>query len=114
MKIRFTPGAMLLWGILLLGKSVLLPGALIAATLHECGHILAARLLRIPLRLLELDIMGARLYPAATLPSYGAEALLAGAGPLASLLLALPLLPFRTPLAAAICTASLSFALFNL
>jgi stage IV sporulation protein FB len=86
----------------------------LAAALHECGHLLAARRLHIPLRLLELDLMGARLYPARSIPSYRAEALLAAAGPLCSILLAVPLLTTRIPFFVALRTAPLSFALFNL
>ena len=114
MKIRITPGAMLLLLALFLEKNGFFLASLLAATVHECGHLLAARALRIPLRLLELDIVGARLWPGGPLPSYRAEAILAAAGPFFSLLLALPLLPFSTPFALALRTATLSLALFNL
>ena len=58
--------------------------------------------------------MGARLYPARSIPSYRAEALLAAAGPLFSLLLALPFFATRIPLFITLRSATLSFALFNL
>lgn len=61
---------------------------LLAAVLHECGHILAARLLRIPLRDLRMDFLGARLEIGGRMLSFGEEWLLAAAGPLASLLCA--------------------------
>ena len=112
MKIRITPGAILLALVLLFHRDELLPATLLAAAVHECGHLLAAKLLGIRLRLLELDLMGARLYPAAHLPSYRAEMLLAAAGPAASLLLLL--IPPLSPFWAAARTASLSLALFNL
>ncbi|MBQ3483447.1 MAG: M50 family metallopeptidase [Clostridia bacterium] len=114
MRIRITPGAFLLVFVIALTHSALLPAFLFAAAIHECGHILAARVLGIRLRALELDLMGARLYPAAPLPSYRAEAVLAAAGPAASLLLALFLLPHGTPFARLSLTATAAFALFNL
>lgn len=114
MKIRITPGAFLLMLALTLTRSALLPAFLFAAAIHECGHILAARMLGIRLRVLELDLMGARLCPALPLPSYRAEAVLAVAGPASSLLLALFLLPHSTPFAHLSLTATLAFALFNL
>lgn len=114
MKIRITPGAVLLLAVLAFDKSTVFAASVLAAALHECGHLLAARLLHIPLRLLELDLMGARLYPASAIPSYRAEAILAAAGPLCSILLAVPFLSTRIPFFVALRTATLSFALFNL
>lgn len=114
MKIRITPGAVLLLAVQLFTDSPLFVAGMLAALFHECGHLLAARLLRIPLRLLEIDLMGARIYPAGALPSYRAEGLLAMAGPTASLLLALPLIGSSSPLLAALRFSTLSFALFNL
>ena len=114
MKIRITPGAVLFWTVQLLTDSPLLAAGLLAALLHECGHLLAARLLHIPLRLLEIDIMGAKILPAGALPSYRAEGILAAAGPVASLLVALPLIGSAHPFALALRFSTLSFALFNL
>ena len=115
MKIRITPGAILFLLLLFRAKTLLLPATLLCAALHECGHLLAARLLGIRLRLLELDVPGARLVPRAALPSYRAEGLLAAAGPLTSLLLALLALPHAaSTLGGAILAAALSQALFNL
>ena len=114
MRVRIAPSALLLWAVLLWEGDALFPAALLAAAVHECGHLLAARRLGIRLRLLELDFMGAKLYPAHLIPSYGAEALLALAGPAFSLLFALLCLLFSTPFARLLCFSSLSFALFNL
>ena len=111
MKFRITPGAILLLAVLFFQKSELLLAAVSAAAVHECGHLLAARLLGIRLRCLELDMLGARLFPAAQIPSYTAEGLLAAAGPVASLLLSIP--PFPGAFGVALRTATLSFALFN-
>ncbi len=114
MKIRVTPGAVLFWAVQLFTDGPLLAAGLLAALLHECGHLLAARALRIPLRLLEIDIMGAKIFPAGALPSYRAEGLLAAAGPMTSLLLAFPLIGSVHPFAIALRFSTLSFALFNL
>lgn len=57
-----------------------------AAFLHECGHLLASRLLRIPPRALRIDLLGARIEVDGYLLSYGEEWLLCAAGPLVSLL----------------------------
>ena len=113
MKIRFTPGALVFLGAQFFTGGAFL-ASLLAALLHECGHLLAARLSGIRLRLLEVDVLGARLYPQGSLPSYGAEAVLAASGPAASLLLAIPLIGSSTPFAASLRLATLSFALFNL
>ena len=114
MKIRITPGAILLLFVAALTEGILFPAALLAVAVHECGHYFAAKALGVRLRLLELDVAGARFYPAGALPSYRAEALLAAAGPAASLLLALFTLPFGGAPAAAVRAVTLSLALFNL
>ncbi len=57
---------------------------LLAATLHECGHLLFARLLQIPLKAMHISILGARLELQDPLLSYGKEWLLCAAGPLFS------------------------------
>lgn len=113
MKIRITPGALLLFATLLCQSDTAALALLLAALAHECGHMLAAHLLGIRLRLLELDLAGARLYPARAIPSYRDEGLLAAAGPAASLLAAL-LFPFKGAFFVAFRTAALSQALFNL
>ena len=59
---------------------------LLAAALHECGHLFAARLLHIPPRALRLDLLGARIEVDGYLLSYGEEWLLCAAGPIVSLL----------------------------
>ena len=113
MKIRITPGALLLLIALLFDAKGAAMGILFAALLHECGHLLAARLLGIRLRLLELDLAGAKLYPARAIRSYRDEGILAAAGPLASLAGAL-LSPFPLPFFHVFRLACLSQALFNL
>ncbi|MBE6630019.1 MAG: hypothetical protein E7624_04130 [Ruminococcaceae bacterium] len=114
MKIRITPGAVLLFSAMLLSRDPLFPATVIAAAIHECGHLLAAKLLGIRLRLLELDVPGARILPQGALPSYRAEVLLAAAGPAASLLLAALLFPFSNLFLRALLASTLSLGLFNL
>ena len=114
MKIRITPGAILMLFIMLaVGDRLFLAGVL-AAAFHECGHLLAARLLRIPLQLLELDIGGARIVPKGQLSSFRAELLLAGAGPAASLLLACIIPHNGMSFCLFLHSSTLSLALFNL
>jgi stage IV sporulation protein FB len=71
---------------LILTRSYLSLVALVAAALHECGHILAAKLCRIPLVQMKLGIFGATLKTDRSLCSYGKEIILAAAGPLTNLL----------------------------
>lgn len=89
---------------------------LLAAFLHECGHLLAARLLQIPLGQLRMDFLGARMEVVGRLLSYGEEWLLCAAGPLTSLLisaLAAPLWRISTHAQMFSC-ASLVLGLLNL
>ena len=70
--------------------------ALVAAALHELGHVAAARICSIRLTELRLGIFGAALRPADTLCSYGRERAMTAAGPLVNLIsagiaLALPI-----------------------
>lgn len=60
--------------------------ALLAALLHECGHLLAAAALRLPHRRFRLRVQGARLCVGGRMLSYGEEWLLAAAGPAVSLI----------------------------
>lgn len=114
MKIRINPGALLFWLVLMLTGKTFFFAAFLAAAFHEIGHLCMARLLHLRIRALELDLFGAKLYPASAFPSYRAEWLLAAGGPLFSVLLATILIPFRADFFAALRTASASFALFNL
>ena len=73
--------------ILFTERGEIAPAVLIAAAVHECGHLLAAKLLGIPLCNIRLELLGARITPARLL-SYREECLLSLAGPLFSVLLA--------------------------
>ena len=114
MKLRITPGAILLFTVMAAERSLLFWASMAAALFHEMGHLLAAKITKTPIRMLEIDLMGAQIYPAAAIASYKAEALLAGGGPLFSLLLALPSAWLGGAFFEALLTATLSFALFNL
>ena len=89
---------------------------LLAAFLHECGHMLAARLLDIPLRDLHMDFLGARLEVRGRMLSFSEEWLLAAAGPFVSLLFAAlaATLWYISGYAAVFSCASLVLGLLNL
>lgn len=89
---------------------------LLAATLHECGHLLAARLMKIPIRGIRLDFLGARIDVGAAVLSYGQEWLLAATGPLFSLLLAILVAPLwgASLFFRALSAASLLLGILNL
>ena len=85
-KIHMTPlAAVSFLGMLILDKTGIGVASLLAAGLHECGHLLAARQMKIPLRALRLDFLGARIEVGNRMLSYGEEWLLAAAGPMFSL-----------------------------
>lgn len=79
---------------LFLTHSYISIAALLAAALHELGHIAAAKLCNIPIGELKLGIFGAALTPKSLLCSYKKEIILCGAGPLINLISALLLFPF--------------------
>ncbi len=113
-KIKISPSVLLLLFTLAAARDLTLPAVFLAAFIHELGHLLAAYALNIKIRLFELDIFGAKLYPARALPSYITEGALAVAGPAASFLLWVLLLPFSTPFAVLLRNTSLALGLFNL
>ncbi len=114
MRLRITPGALLLFAVMAAERDLLFWATTLAALIHEMGHLLAAKYAKIPIRMLEIDLMGAQIYPAGAIATYKGEAILAGAGPLFSLLLALPAAQGSNAFSQALLTATLSFALFNL
>ena len=82
MKIRVRFTAILLILSLLLTKSYYIFILLLAAAIHEIGHILMAKLTRVRMSKLELDIFGASLVTQNSISSYSAELKVAIAGPL--------------------------------
>lgn len=87
-----------------------------AVALHEAGHLAAARLLKIPLRGIRLDLLGARLETGERLLSYKEEWLLAAAGPMASLCSSAVLFPFALSrgVGMTFCSYSFLFGVLNL
>ena len=57
---------------------------IISATLHECGHLLAAKLMKIKITEIKFEFSGVRICTDERLLSYKSEFLLAAAGPFAS------------------------------
>lgn len=114
MKIKVAPGTLLLMLLLCLGGGKEFPATLLAALFHELGHLAAAKLLGIRIAQMEIDVLGAKLYPAGLLPSFGDELCLAASGPLFSLLLSAFLFPYGGLFARTLALTSLSLALFNL
>ena len=87
-RVRISPlVAVFFVGLILTDRSLLCVSAFLAAAFHELGHLCAARLLKIPIRTLRLDLLGARLDTVGRMLSYGEEWLLCWAGPMFSFLL---------------------------
>lgn len=94
LKIRLSFSGALMISALFFTHSYISIVALLAAALHELGHIIAAKICNIPLCELKLGIFGASLQPALPLLSYKKEIILAIAGPLTNLVFAIPLIIF--------------------
>ena len=84
LKIGLLPAILIFIMIAFEPPGVSLP-SLCAAVIHECGHLLAARLLGIELRSLDIGPLGATIRTRGSLISYGKEWLLCVAGPAANL-----------------------------
>lgn len=105
----------LLW-MLLFDRSGIAVMSLLAATLHEVGHLVAARFMHIPISAMRFDLLGARIDVKGRILSYGEEWLLCMAGPLSSLVFSLIGSFFwsHTKLAIAFSCASLLLGFLNL
>ncbi len=103
-------------GLILTDRSLLCLSAFLAAAFHELGHLCAAKALRIPIRSLRLDLLGARMDAAGRLLSYGEEWLLCMAGPLFSFILSVCLSPMwgTSPFARLLSCASFALGMLNL
>lgn len=116
-KLKIEPAAaVMLTALLLTDRSGLAIAALLAAAVHEAGHLCAAKFLHIPVRALRFHLLGAGLETGGRLLSYGEEFLLCAAGPLASLVFAILPAPLwqKAPFAAQLSCTSLMLGLLNL
>lgn len=97
-------------------KSGLAAMSLLAAALHEVGHLIAAKAMHIPIDAIRFDLLGARIDVKGRILSYGEEWLLCTSGPLSSLVFSLvgSLFWSHTRLAVAFSCASLLLGLLNL
>ena len=97
-------------------KSGLAAMSLLAAALHEMGHLVAARFLKIPIGSMRFDLLGARIDVKGRILSYGEEWLLCASGPIFSLVFSLIGSFFWShgKLAVAFSCASLLLGLLNL
>lgn len=91
-KMSFSGAVMVL--ALFLTHSYISVAALLAAALHETGHIIAAKLCGVPLEELKLGIFGASLTSKSMLCSYKKEIILCLSGPLVNLLSVFIIFPF--------------------
>lgn len=114
-RLEVTPGfLLLLGGMFYLDQGVgILPWALLSCLIHEAGHVAAAYALKGRLNRLSLSVIGAELsfeYPKVL--SYGAESLVALAGPAANLLAGAAAYQMRAFLPAVLCLGIGGFNLF--
>jgi Zn-dependent protease len=92
--VQTVPAAAFLFVLLtVFDKSLLCASVLLAAGVHELGHLLAAKLLHVRMDVLRLDFMGMRLDASGRLLTYGEEWTLCAAGPIFSLLFSAVLAP---------------------
>lgn len=86
-KIRVKIGAILmLFAMLASDGAILLSIYFLSASLHECGHLIAARALKIGIEEIRFDFSGVRILTEKSINSYRNELLLAAAGPLVNIL----------------------------
>ena len=67
-------------------KATVIAVYMLAALLHECGHFIVARVLKIHISQVRLELSGVRIVTDTSLTSYNDEILLASAGPAANLI----------------------------
>ena len=116
-KVKISFFGILMIGALVLTHSYISLAALLAAALHELGHVCAAKICAIPLRELKLGIFGAALSTDTALYSYKKEIFLAAAGPLSNIVstvILYPLLKSSEGFGQMFLAASLFLAILNL
>ena len=94
MKIKVTFFGILMLASLIATKSYLSLVALLAALLHEIGHLCVARACNVPIKELRFDIFGASITPKESFSSYKKEIAVALGGPLVNIVCFVILLPF--------------------
>ena len=118
MKIKIGFFAILLFLSLLLTHSFFSLASLLAALLHELGHLLAARICHIRMKEFSVGLFGAGLTPKDGLYSYFDEILLCLAGPLSNFFFAFSVLLFTkqepSPFCVAFLFSSFAFGILNL
>lgn len=118
MKIKIGFFAILLFFSLFLTMPLFTFASLLAALLHELGHLFAAFLLHIPMQEFSVGLFGFGLTPKNTLYSYSDEIFLCAAGPLTNLffgfLSLLILKQHARPFLLAFIFASFAFGILNL
>lgn len=85
-------GFLMLLAMLMCDRGQVVAVYFFAALLHEVGHLLAAKALKISIGEIRFELSGVRICPKNGVISYFEEAVLAAAGPLVSLLSALAVL----------------------
>lgn len=87
MKVRFEYSIIVFLMSFLFGNdhSVLF-ALIICATIHEAGHLICAKILKIKIREIVIDIGGAKIYPYSNTYPYSHELLLSFSGPLANII----------------------------
>ena len=118
MKIKVGIFAIMLFLSLLISHSRFAIASLLSIFIHECGHVLAAKLLKIDMRECKIDIFGASLTPNNSNFSYWDEILLCLCGPAINIVTGLLTFPFLVRISDNFPTyfflASLALALLNL
>lgn len=114
LRVGAIPAALIAAEILLEPADIALP-FILAAAIHELGHLVAARLLKISLRSLDIGPLGATIRVREGLISYKKEWLLCFAGPLFNLLSAAAVaLNLHGEFSRLFCPISVMIALLNL
>ena len=82
LRIRLSLSGALMIIALILTHSFISLAAILAAAIHELGHVIAARICKIPLKEMKLGIFGASISPCNSFLPYKKESFLAAAGPI--------------------------------
>ena len=118
MKIKIGFFAIMLVLSLLISDHNFALSAILSIVIHECGHIFAAKLLKINMRECRIDIFGASLTPSSSDYSYKKEILLCLGGPSINIISAVLSAMFRPDISNNSITyfifASITLALLNM